>query len=100
MKTNYKFKVYKYNPNSRPSHVTDFVVPATSLFQALRKFMGTCQSYIDIHNNAVSNWKDLNVYSARSLARITCKIEVEVDTVHVTLSGYYSDFDRLFEFEL
>lgn len=97
--TDYKFKVYKFHKRTRPVHVTDFVCQSTSFRTALNIFMHTCHQYIDIWQNNV-NSTDFSLFNARSLAGVTCRIDVYVKTVHHALSGQYLEYEPLTSFEL
>lgn len=100
MVTNYKFIVYRFNDRTRPLRMCDYVFGAESYFDALNKFMFRTPYVRDMHERKIKNIKDLNVYSSRSVARISMRIDVYVEIVKVGLESDHIEYEKLQCFEL
>lgn len=100
MVTNYKFIVYRFNYRTRPLRMCDYVFEAESFFDALVKFTIRSPYVRHLNQKKLDNLKDLNVYSSRSISRITCRVDVYVETVKCTLSGDIIQYDKLQSFEV
>ena len=67
---------------------------------ALNKFLMRSPIVRELNQQSVKTLVDYNYYSAISVSRITCKVDVYVETVHVALTEKYLEYDKLQSFDI
>lgn len=100
MLTNFKFVVYRYNKRTRPLRTAQYIYEAESFMDALNKFLMRSPIVRELNQQSVKTLVDYNYYSAISVSRITCKVDVYVETVHVALTEKYLEYDKLQSFDI
>ena len=100
MLTNFKFVVYRYNKRTRPLRTAQYIYEAESFMDALNKFLMRSPIVRELNKQKVNTLVDYNYYSAISVSRITCKVDVYVETVHVALTENYLEYDKFQSFDI